>query len=432
MQLACRQGVHHGEPCAPIAGAEALTATPASGLCIIGRQFSCRACLAKAARPRAYGDLGEHGFSQRLELRQGQSLVMTPQLLQAIKLLQFSSLELAELCRGRARAQSAARAATSRSPRNRRPTERNEPEARRTLQRRIEGSAERAVEGDWRCQRRADAGARRDRRPGRHRPRQRLPDDRPARRSKPSGDQDGLVPVGRRLDGRGRRRPRWRRGLSASRPMSRPSSRCTTRWSEQLQVATPGPRRPADRHAADRPRRRGRLPRRAAWSRSPSGSACRWRGSRRSCALIQSFEPTGVGARNLAECLRLQLSERDRLRPGDGGAGRPSRPAGPARLRRRCKRLCGVDDEDLAEMVAEIRRLDPKPGRASAAAPIQPVVPDVYVRQAAGRRLARRAEHRRAAARAGQPDLLRQGRRARPRANRTRPISPTACRRRTG
>src|SRR3954453_16434472 len=34
-------------------------------------------------------------FSQRLELRQGQSLVMTPQLLQAIKLLQFSSLELA-------------------------------------------------------------------------------------------------------------------------------------------------------------------------------------------------------------------------------------------------------------------------------------------------------------------------------------------------
>ena len=35
------------------------------------------------------------------------------------------------------------------------------------------------------------------------------------------------------------------------------------------------------------------------------------------------------------------------------------------------KRLCGVDDEDLAEMVAEIRRLDPKPGRASAAAPVQ-------------------------------------------------------------
>src|SRR5436190_4940461 len=34
-------------------------------------------------------------FSQRLEIRQGQSLVMTPQLLQAIKLLQFSSIELA-------------------------------------------------------------------------------------------------------------------------------------------------------------------------------------------------------------------------------------------------------------------------------------------------------------------------------------------------
>ena len=52
--------------------------------------------------------IGRMRFSQRLEIRQGQSLVMTPQLLQAIKLLQFSSVELAELRRGRTRAQSAA------------------------------------------------------------------------------------------------------------------------------------------------------------------------------------------------------------------------------------------------------------------------------------------------------------------------------------
>ena len=47
------------------------------------------------------------------------------------------------------------------------------------------------------------------------------------------------------------------------------------------------------------------------------------------------------------------------------------------------RRLCGVDEEDLADMVAEIRRLDPKPGRAFATGAIQPVVPDVTVRAAA-------------------------------------------------
>src|ERR1700748_166827 len=38
------------------------------------------------------------GVGQRLEIRQGQSLVMTPQLQQAIKLLQLSNVELAEYC----------------------------------------------------------------------------------------------------------------------------------------------------------------------------------------------------------------------------------------------------------------------------------------------------------------------------------------------
>jgi RNA polymerase sigma-54 factor len=39
-------------------------------------------------------------LTQRLELRQGQSLVMTPQLQQAIKLLQLSNLELVEFVEG--------------------------------------------------------------------------------------------------------------------------------------------------------------------------------------------------------------------------------------------------------------------------------------------------------------------------------------------
>jgi RNA polymerase sigma-54 factor len=46
------------------------------------------------------------------------------------------------------------------------------------------------------------------------------------------------------------------------------------------------------------------------------------------------------------------------------------------------RRLCGVSDEDLADMIAEIRNLNPKPGLAFGSTVVQPIVPDVYVRAA--------------------------------------------------
>jgi RNA polymerase sigma-54 factor len=46
------------------------------------------------------------------------------------------------------------------------------------------------------------------------------------------------------------------------------------------------------------------------------------------------------------------------------------------------RRVCGVDDADLADMIAEIRRLNPKPGLAFGSAVVQPIVPDVFVRVA--------------------------------------------------
>jgi RNA polymerase sigma-54 factor len=96
-------------------------------------------------------------------------------------------------------------------------------------------------------------------------------------------------------------------------------------------------------------------------------------------SLIQSFDPAGVGARNLAECLAIQLAERDRLDPAmatlidhlDLVARRDH-----AALRR----LCNVDEDDLAEMLAEIRALNPKPGNAYGEVIVQPVIPDVLVR----------------------------------------------------
>jgi RNA polymerase sigma-54 factor len=97
--------------------------------------------------------------------------------------------------------------------------------------------------------------------------------------------------------------------------------------------------------------------------------------------LIQGFDPPGIGARTLAECLAIQLRERDRLDPPmqvlldrlDLVARHDF-----AALRR----LCGVDEEDMADMLAEIRRLEPRPGLAFGSAPIDVLVPDVVVRSA--------------------------------------------------
>ena len=78
---------------------------------------------------------------------------------------------------------------------------------------------------------------------------------------------------------------------------------------------------------------------------------------------MQCLEPTGVFARSLAECLALQLRERDRFDPAMQ-ALIENLPALAKRDFPLLRRACGVDDEDLRDMIAEIRRLEPKPGRA--------------------------------------------------------------------
>ena len=95
--------------------------------------------------------------------------------------------------------------------------------------------------------------------------------------------------------------------------------------------------------------------------------------------ILQGFDPPGICARDLAECLALQLKERDRFDP--------AMQALIARLDLLARRdfaalrkICGVGDEDLADMIAEIRNLNPKPGLAFGSAIVQPIVPDVFVR----------------------------------------------------
>jgi RNA polymerase sigma-54 factor len=100
-------------------------------------------------------------------------------------------------------------------------------------------------------------------------------------------------------------------------------------------------------------------------------------------ATLQTFEPAGIGARSLGECLALQLRERDRLDP----AMRALIDHLDLVARRdvtRLRRICGVDDDDLAEMIDEIRRLDPKPGLRFSATRTETVVPDIYVRPGPG------------------------------------------------
>src|SRR3954463_15167066 len=100
-------------------------------------------------------------------------------------------------------------------------------------------------------------------------------------------------------------------------------------------------------------------------------------------AIVQGLDPAGVAARNLAECLAIQLKERNRFDPAMQAL------VGHLELLARrdlagLKKICGVDDLDLSEMIAEIRALNPKPGLAFGSTVVQPMVPAVFVRQTSG------------------------------------------------
>ena len=96
--------------------------------------------------------------------------------------------------------------------------------------------------------------------------------------------------------------------------------------------------------------------------------------------VLQGFSPTGVFARNLAECLAIQLRENDRLDPAMA-AMLEHLDLVAAREYKKLSKLCGVDGDDIADMVAEIRRLNPKPAGAYDAATPAAVIPDVLVRR---------------------------------------------------
>ena len=94
--------------------------------------------------------------------------------------------------------------------------------------------------------------------------------------------------------------------------------------------------------------------------------------------VIHSFDPTGVGARSLAECLALQAKEANRYDPCIqrllANLDLLAKGALP-----QLRRICGVDEEDLADMIRELRGYDPKPGLRFASDSATPVTPDLFV-----------------------------------------------------
>ncbi|MFQ6186605.1 RNA polymerase sigma-54 factor, partial [Sinorhizobium meliloti] len=99
--------------------------------------------------------------------------------------------------------------------------------------------------------------------------------------------------------------------------------------------------------------------------------------------VLQQFDPPGIFARTLGECFAIQLRARNRLDPA-----MEALIENLDLLARRdfasLKKICGVDEEDLIDMHAEIRKLDPKPGTSFEPRFSETITPDVVVRAAAG------------------------------------------------
>jgi len=297
------------------------------------------------------------GVGQRLEIRQGQSLVMTPQLQQAIKLLQLSNIELAEYCEQE----------LERNPL----LERDEREAgpvtdvpEVAAEAPAGESADQALSrDDFSKASDLDEAAHDNMYDGEE------PQAKAAEGPATSSLTDWTtVKSGNTYDGED--------GLESS---VTAEVSLKDHLEDQLSIAA---LLPEDRMILmaliDAVDEAGYL--RADLMEVATRLGCEVEDVQAVLGVLQGFDPVGVGARDLAECLALQLKARDRLDP--------AMQALLTRLDLVARRdisqltqLCGVDAEDIADMISEIRTLNPKPGLAFGAEPVTPVIPDVFVRE---------------------------------------------------
>ena len=316
-------------------------------------------------------------LTTKLLMRQGQSLVMTPQLLQAIKLLQFSNIELASFVQDELERNPLLERADEAGPTQ-------EPALAGDSDIRAEPDASGGetfndhVEADWSSGKLRD-GPVRPRSQSRHGAQQQF-----RQRPRPGRPRSSTI----RSPRRGLSTNSWSGSASPghdgepSNLESNIAARLTLKehLAEQLPLAVLSPRDRLIGHAIiDAIDDSGYV------AESLSDIADRLGAPVRRVTdilmAIQTFDPVGVGARNLAECLTLQLRDRNRFDPAmEALVGHLDMVA--RRDLAGLRKVCGVDDDDIADMIAEIKRLDPKPGRAYGSSAIQPVVPDVNVRLA--------------------------------------------------
>ncbi len=300
-------------------------------------------------------------LSQKLELRHSQALVMTPQLMQAIKLLQLSNLDLSAYVDNE----------LERNPLLERTAE-TEAEAERrstdgaVAQQSSEEWAERPVDAvdnapEVQSEAAEHAGGDDDASAGQQ-----------VQNESPLGYSEwGTTPAARRDDGEFN----LEAFASAERTLS-------DHLGEQLALAITEPsRRMIGQYLIDLVDEAGYLAGDLASVAEKLGTSVAE--VEAVLAVLQTFDPVGICARSLKECLALQLKERDRFDPAmhaliDHIDLLAKRELGALR------KICGVNEEDLTDMIAEIRQLNPKPGLAFGSTVVQPIVPDVFVRPSSG------------------------------------------------
>ncbi len=96
--------------------------------------------------------------------------------------------------------------------------------------------------------------------------------------------------------------------------------------------------------------------------------------------VVQMLDPSGVGARSLSECLAIQARDADRYDPCMAALIDNLELLAKGEIAR-LKRLCDVDDEDFADMLHELRSYDPKPGLTFAPGSESAVIPDVLLKE---------------------------------------------------
>ncbi|HEX3861607.1 MAG TPA: RNA polymerase factor sigma-54 [Stellaceae bacterium] len=301
--------------------------------------------------------MNRFGVSQRLELRQSQALVMTPQLQQAIKMLQLSNIELAEFVEA-------------------------EIEQNPLLEHGERDGDEGPAAPD------TDAG------PGAeiNGATVALPDELPgALAGELAGDaaehwqaasgDDGDGSVDRGGDTQSWQSRNGGQGDDGLPGIEQAASRPATLREHLIEQIGPDLPDMADRtiayHLLDQLDEAGYL--RGGFDDVAGRLGCTQEHADRVLGRLQEFDPPGVFARDLPECLALQLRDRNRLDPAMQRL-LDNLPLLAARNGAALLRTCGVDAEDLAEMIAEIKSLDPRPGHAFDPPLAQPVVPDIIMR----------------------------------------------------